>query len=114
MGANSQDAKEIVQESLYRGFLNIYAIPTHAFRSWLYKVPINQWYDLCWRRNRNQVIEFDEYYLIEENSVENTVISQQTEHRCWILGFSATRPFHTVFFVPLNVTRYYKSGSFYW
>jgi RNA polymerase sigma factor (sigma-70 family) len=77
MGANSQDAKEIVQESLYRGFLNIDAIPTHAFKSWLYKVSINQYYDLCRRRTRNPIIEFDEYHLIEENSVEGMVINQE-------------------------------------
>lgn len=79
MGANSQDACEIVQESLYRGFLNIDAIPAHAFRAWLYKVSINQYYDLCRKRARYPNIEFDEYHLVEENSVENTVIDQETK-----------------------------------
>lgn len=79
MGANSEDAKEIVQESLYRGFLNIDGINSQSFRSWLYKVSINQYYDLCRKNNRRSIIEFEDYLLIEENYVENTVINQESK-----------------------------------
>lgn len=79
MGANPQDANDIVQESLYRGFLNIDAIPTHSFRAWLYKVSINQYYDLCRRRKRNPIIELGDYHLVEENPVESKVIEQEVK-----------------------------------
>lgn len=80
MGANPEDAKEIVQESLYRGFLNIDGIDSKAFRSWLYKVAINQYYDLYRKNNRRSIIEFEEYHLLEseENQVEDTLIKQET------------------------------------
>ena len=81
MGANPEDAKEIVQESLYRGFLNIDGINPKAFKSWLYTVSINQYYDLCRKNNRRSIIEFEDYHLLEseENQVENTVIKQETK-----------------------------------
>ncbi|MFJ7933812.1 RNA polymerase sigma factor [Sporosarcina sp. NPDC096371] len=79
MGANPQDARDIVQESLYRGFLNIDAIPAHAFRAWLYKVAINQYYDLCRKRTRHPTIELDDDHLIDKNDVENAVIEQETK-----------------------------------
>lgn len=80
MGANPEDAKEIVQESLYRGFLNIDGINSQSFRSWLYRVSINQYYDLYRKNNRRSIIEFEEELLIdEENNVENTVINQESK-----------------------------------
>lgn len=80
MGANPDDAKEIVQESLYRGFLNIDGINSKAFKSWLYKVAINQYYDLCRTNNRRSIIEYEDYLLeLEENLVEDTVIKQETK-----------------------------------
>jgi RNA polymerase sigma factor (sigma-70 family) len=78
MGANPEDAKDIVQESLYRGFLNIDGINAKAFRSWLYKVSINQYYDLCRKNNKRPIIEFEDVLLeLEENHVEATVIKQE-------------------------------------
>ncbi|WP_078554340.1 RNA polymerase sigma factor [Bacillus alkalicellulosilyticus] len=80
MGANPEDAKEIVQETLYRGFLNIDGINSNAFKSWLYKVSINQYYDLCRKSNRHRIIELEDYLLIsEENQVEDTLIKQETK-----------------------------------
>lgn len=80
MGANPEDAKEIVQESLYRGFLNIDGINSKAFKSWLYKVAINQYYDLYRRNNRRQIIEYkDDLLESMENHVENTLIKQESK-----------------------------------
>lgn len=80
MGANPEDAKEIVQESLFRGFLNIDGINSKAFKSWLYKVSINQYYDLCRKSNRRSIIEFEDYLLESEgNHVEDTLIKQETK-----------------------------------
>jgi len=79
MGANPQDAKEIVQESLYRGFLNIDGIDSKSFRSWVFKVSINQYYDLYRKNNRYPVMEFDDHYLIEEDQPENIFIKQETK-----------------------------------
>jgi len=80
MGANPEDAKEIVQESLYRGFLNIDGINPKAFKSWLYKVAINQYYDLCRKNNRRSMIELEDYLLeSEENHVEDTIIKKETK-----------------------------------
>ncbi|TYS63528.1 RNA polymerase sigma factor [Sutcliffiella horikoshii] len=81
MGANPEDAKEIVQESLYRGFLNINGINSKAFKSWLYKVALNQYYDLCRKNNRRSIIEFEDYHLLGsgENQVEDRLIKQETK-----------------------------------
>ncbi|MGD7052366.1 RNA polymerase sigma factor [Sutcliffiella horikoshii] len=81
MGANPEDAKEIVQESLYRGFLNINGINSKAFKSWLYKVALNQYYDLCRKNNRRSIIEFEDYHVLGsgENQVEDRLIKQETK-----------------------------------
>ncbi|MDZ5472966.1 RNA polymerase sigma factor [Bacillus sp. 31A1R] len=81
MGANPEDAKDIVQESLYRAFLNIDGIHSKAFKSWIYKVSINQYYDLCRKNGSRTMIEFDEFLLdSEENHVEESVIKLEEKN----------------------------------
>ncbi|MGD6779804.1 MULTISPECIES: RNA polymerase sigma factor [Bacillaceae] len=78
MGANPEDAKEIVQESLYRAFLNIDGINSKAFKSWLFKVAINQYYDLYRRKSKSTLIEFEDYLLeSEESLVEEILIKKE-------------------------------------
>lgn len=79
MGANPQDAKEIVQEALYRGFLNIDGINAKAFNSWLYKVAIHQYYDLCRKNNRFPQTQLEEFQLIDENYPEKMIIKNETQ-----------------------------------
>jgi RNA polymerase sigma factor (sigma-70 family) len=77
MGANPQDAKEIVQESLYRGFLNIEGINAGSFRSWLYRVSINQYYDMYRKNKRYTIMEFEDNHISEENHPEDMLIKQE-------------------------------------
>ncbi|WP_246943499.1 RNA polymerase sigma factor [Bacillus pinisoli] len=80
MGANPEDAKDIVQESLYRGFLNMDGINAKAFKSWLYKVAINQYYDLYRKNTSRTMIEYEETLLeVEGNHVEDTVMKQEAK-----------------------------------
>ncbi|WP_100371925.1 RNA polymerase sigma factor [Bacillus sp. FJAT-45037] len=77
MGANPQDAKEIVQESLYRAFLHIDGIEAASFRAWVYKVAINQYYDLCRRTNRFPTTEIDEQLYKSVGSIEDDLLGRE-------------------------------------
>ncbi|MFD1739742.1 RNA polymerase sigma factor [Bacillus salitolerans] len=46
-GCNKEDAKDIVQNSLYKALLYIDSISPDKLSAWIFKVSINQYYDLC-------------------------------------------------------------------
>jgi RNA polymerase sigma factor (sigma-70 family) len=52
IGADSSDAEDIVQETVYKFFLNIESIDPKKASSWLFRVAVNQYYDICRRRKR--------------------------------------------------------------
>ncbi|WP_139492071.1 RNA polymerase sigma factor [Brevibacillus dissolubilis] len=55
LGANPSDAEDIVQETVYKGFLYIDSIDPDKFSAWLFKVALNRYYDLCRKKKWIQV-----------------------------------------------------------
>ena len=50
MGVQPQEAEDIVQDTLYKALLYIDSIQADKFSAWLYKVAINNYYDICRKR----------------------------------------------------------------
>ncbi|WP_054954851.1 RNA polymerase sigma factor [Paenibacillus dakarensis] len=50
LGASPSDAEDLVQDTVYKAFLYMDSIEEKNFSAWLYKVAINQYYDLCRRK----------------------------------------------------------------
>ncbi|MCW1927921.1 RNA polymerase sigma factor [Bhargavaea beijingensis] len=50
MGANKEDAEDIIQETAYRFILYIDGIDINYSEAWLHRVAINQFYDLMKKR----------------------------------------------------------------
>jgi len=82
IGSSREDAKDIVQETFYKSLLYSDSIPSDKLSSWLFKVAINTYYDLC-RRQKKWIPmppQFDivsDKYLLEELVVMET---QQEVH----------------------------------
>lgn len=53
MGASKEDAEDIVQETLYKAVKNIDSIHQDKIRAWLFKVSINNYYNLYRKEKRS-------------------------------------------------------------
>ncbi|WP_165763691.1 RNA polymerase sigma factor [Halalkalibacter urbisdiaboli] len=77
VGANPRDAEDIVQESVYKYILYMDSIETSKVYSWLFRVAINQYYDLCRKQNRQIRISFEHVDLIDDEPLPIDYIQQQ-------------------------------------
>lgn len=66
-GANSEDAKDIVQETFYKALLYADSISSNNLTAWLFKVAINAYYDLCRKQNKLAKLSFDLDYQTSKN-----------------------------------------------
>lgn len=67
-GAKKQDAEDIVQDTVYKYLLNMNAIEASKAKSWMYRVAINQYYDLY--RKRKRTLQMMEKMIDEEVEIE--------------------------------------------
>lgn len=81
MGANPEDAKDIVQDALYKAWLYIDSINPSQLPAWLFKVSINHYYDLCRKRNRYVTISIDAMVLGDNETPEITLINEEDKSR---------------------------------
>ena len=76
MGASVRDAEDIVQEALYKFMLYIDSVdPTKAY-SWLFRVSINQYYDLCRKQKKEMHASFDNLEFVDETFLPEDFIQQ--------------------------------------
>ncbi|RKD69595.1 RNA polymerase sigma-70 factor (ECF subfamily) [Sinobaca qinghaiensis] len=76
IGAAPKDAEDIVQESLYKLMLYIDSIdPTKAY-SWLFRVAINQYYDLCRRQNKEIQTSFEHLEFVDDSFLPEDFVAQ--------------------------------------
>ncbi len=59
LGAGKEDAEDIVQDTLYKAVRYGDALYEDKIFSWLFKVALNSYYNLCKRKNKKQVIVLD-------------------------------------------------------
>jgi RNA polymerase sigma factor (sigma-70 family) len=81
MGATKEDAEDIIQESAYKFLQTIDSIKIENIQSWLFRVAINQYYDMTRKQSRRKVIllEFKYQELFEEESPEETIIRNELD-----------------------------------
>jgi RNA polymerase sigma-70 factor (ECF subfamily) len=76
IGASARDAEDIVQEALYKFLLYIDSVdPTKAY-SWLFRVSINQYYDLCRKQKKEMHASFDNLEFVDESFLPEDFIQQ--------------------------------------
>ncbi len=81
IGANRDDAQEIVQEALYKWFVHVETMDGEYAPAWLFRVAINLYYDLCRKNKRRVSVTWDENLLPDENTPETAWLSQEERNR---------------------------------
>jgi len=74
IGANPRDAEDIVQDALYKFLLYMDSIDSSKVFSWLFRVAINRYYDLCRKQKKQIQISFDNYELVDEATLPEEYI----------------------------------------
>lgn len=70
LGASRADAEDIIQDTVYKGLLYLDSIVPEKFSAWLYRVAINQYYDMLRKRKRIE-------WLDQEPTVEGSEIPEE-------------------------------------
>jgi len=60
LGCSKDNAEDIVQDTFYKALKYIDGIQADKVSSWLFKVAINKYYDLCRKNNRHVHLSIDE------------------------------------------------------
>lgn len=79
MGTSKEDAEDIVQETIYMTFKNIDSIDKNKIRAWLFKVAINNYYNLYNKKKKQNSILFDESENLKifNESTEDNLLTQE-------------------------------------
>ncbi|MFJ7734066.1 RNA polymerase sigma factor [Lysinibacillus sp. NPDC097231] len=79
MGANKQDAEDVLQETAYQFIKYIDGIDTNYAEAWLYRVAINKFYDVLRKQKHanNFVLSFNLQDLLDEQTPEFYVLQQE-------------------------------------
>jgi RNA polymerase sigma factor (sigma-70 family) len=77
-GANPRDAEDIIQEALYKFILYIDSVDPNKAYSWLFRVAINQYYDLCRKQQKEVNVPFEGFEFVDDSLLPEDYV-QQTE-----------------------------------
>ncbi|AMM91677.1 RNA polymerase sigma factor [Peribacillus frigoritolerans] len=77
MGASKEDAEDIVQDTAYK-FLQYIDSVTNT-QSWLFRVAVNQYYDLTRKKSRRKeiLLKFNIHELFEEDTPEIALLQSE-------------------------------------
>lgn len=77
MGASKEDAEDIVQDTAYK-FLQYIDSVTNT-QSWLFRVAVNQYYDLTRKKSRRKeiLLKFNIHELLEEDTPESALLQSE-------------------------------------
>lgn len=76
IGASKRDAEDIVQEALYKLLLYIDSIDSTKAYSWLFKVAINHYYDLCRKQKKEIHTSFENLEFVDESFLPEDFVRQ--------------------------------------
>jgi RNA polymerase sigma factor (sigma-70 family) len=76
-GASHADAEDIVQETFYKFYLYMDSIQPEKAASWLFKVALNQYYDLCRKRKGHVHIPLNPQVLVDGSDPEDAVLLRE-------------------------------------
>ena len=65
-GANPRDAEDVIQEALYKFLLYIGSVDPDKSFSWLFRVAINQYYDLCRKQQKQVLVSFENFEFVDD------------------------------------------------
>ncbi|WP_433944461.1 RNA polymerase sigma factor [Paenibacillus sp. SN-8-1] len=77
LGASSEDAKDIIQDTFYKALLYEDSIKPDKMSAWLFKVAIHAYYDLCRRSKRQASLPSLEELVSTEFLPEEWLTSQE-------------------------------------
>ncbi|WP_226526906.1 RNA polymerase sigma factor [Metabacillus niabensis] len=77
IGANPRDAEDIVQDALYKFLLYMDSVDANKVFSWLFRVAINRYYDLCRKQKKQIQISLENYELVDEASLPEDYIDNK-------------------------------------
>jgi len=78
-GADSETAKDIVQDSVYKMMVHIEAVDPDKYRAWLFKVATNLYYDYCRKKNRAPSLMLDETLASNAELIEDALITKENQ-----------------------------------
>jgi RNA polymerase sigma-70 factor (ECF subfamily) len=67
IGADSRDAEDIIQEALYKFILYMDSVDSKKAFSWIFRVAINQYYDLCRKQQKQVAVSFENFEFVDES-----------------------------------------------
>lgn len=73
IGCSTEDADDIVQDTFYKALKYIDGIQTDKLSSWLFKVAVNKYYDLCRKSNKHVHLSIDED-IFKESLTEGKLV----------------------------------------
>lgn len=76
MGANVNDAEDIVQEALYKLMLYIDSIDPKKAYSWLFRVALNHYYDLCRKQKKEIHTTFENLEFVDDSFLPEDFVRQ--------------------------------------
>lgn len=74
LGCNKHDAEDIVQDTFYKALKYMDGIHPDKLSSWLFKVSINKYYDVCRKNNRYIFLNIDEE-IFKQSLTDNKFIT---------------------------------------
>lgn len=77
-GANPRDAEDIIQEALYKFIIYIDSVDPKKAYSWLFRVAINEYYDLCRKQQKEVHVPFEGFEFVDDSFLPEDYV-QQTE-----------------------------------
>ena len=77
LGADSETAKDIVQESVFKSMIHIESIDTDKYKAWLFKVAINLYYDFCRKNRKSHTLQLDDTLVNNSKLIEELLISKE-------------------------------------
>jgi len=81
MGASKEDAEDIIQDTAYKFLIYIDSIDIVNIQSWLFRVAVNQYYDLSRKKTRRRdiLLKFNVQEIFEEETPEKILIQNELE-----------------------------------
>ena len=76
MGVTREDAEDIAQNTIYKALNYIDSIDSRMARAWLFRVALNEFYNLCKKNKKNISININDIDILDliAESAEDTVI----------------------------------------
>lgn len=78
MGASLQDAEDVIQDTAYKFLTYIDSVDIENVESWLFRVSVNRYYDLCRKKTRRKdvLVTFDFLQLLRDDETPEKVALQ--------------------------------------